>query len=202
MQVMTQPDFLVAESDWAADFDGVVRQYWPKVFRFALVSLRDRNAAETVAQDCFTKAWQARQSFRGDSSLGTWLMQIAVNLIRDHARSRKLQFWRMLGSSTDEARSAAELLADNRTSPEMDLAAKEQLAAVWNATASLPEMQRAVFLLRFVEDMDLLEIAQATGLREGTVKTHLFRALQTVRKKVSRGGNPEKGNLERTGARK
>ncbi len=176
---------VASSSDWAADFDAVVSQYWPKVFRFALVSLRDRSAAETIAQDCFTKAWQSRDRFRGDSSVATWLMQIAVNLIRDHARNRKLYFWRMLGSSGVDAQSAADLLSDGRTSPEMTVSAKEQLAAVWNATASLPEMQKTVFLLRFVEDMDLLEIAEATGLREGTVKTHLFRALQTVRKKMS-----------------
>jgi RNA polymerase sigma-70 factor (ECF subfamily) len=62
--------------------------------------------------------------------------------------------------------------------------ASEQVAAVWAATESLSERQRTVFLLRFVEDMDLLEIAAATGLKEGTVKAHLFRALQAVRERV------------------
>ena len=83
-------------------------------------------------------------------------MQIAVNLIRDRIRIRRLQFWRR----------------------------REELAAAWNASASLPERQRTVFLLRFVEDMDLLEIAAAMGLSEGTVKVHLFRALNPVREKV------------------
>ena len=49
------------------------------------------------------------------------------------------------------------------------------------AAAQLPERQRTVFLLRFVEDMELLEISAVTGMKEGTVKTHLFRALKTVR---------------------
>jgi len=188
MPAMVQPGTMVAESDWASDFDAVVRQYWPKVFRFALVSLRDRSAAETVAQDCFTRAWQARQRFRGDSSVSTWLMQIAVNLIRDQSRSRKLQFWKMLGTSRLDVAAAADLLTDGRTSPESSTSAREQLAAVWAATAKLPEQQKTVFLLRFVEDMELLEIAAATGLSEGTVKTHLFRALQSVRKTVGTGG--------------
>src|SRR5213078_1971369 len=47
------------------DFDAVVRQYWPRVFRFALASLRDRDAAESVAQDCFVRAHQHRARFRG-----------------------------------------------------------------------------------------------------------------------------------------
>jgi RNA polymerase sigma-70 factor (ECF subfamily) len=55
------------------------------------------------------------------------------------------------------------------------------VAAVWEAAAKLPERQRTVFLLRFVEDMDLLEIAYATGIKEGTVKAHLFRAMRAVR---------------------
>lgn len=60
--------------------------------------------------------------------------------------------------------------------------AKEQVAAIWRAAANLSERQRTVFLLRFVEDMDLLEIAAVTGMKEGTVKTHLFRAVQSVRR--------------------
>jgi len=56
--------------------------------------------------------------------------------------------------------------------------------AIWTAVASVSERQRTVFLLRFVEDMDLLEIAAVTGMKEGTVKTHLFRAVQAVRAKL------------------
>jgi RNA polymerase sigma-70 factor (ECF subfamily) len=62
--------------------------------------------------------------------------------------------------------------------------AREQVEAIWTAVASVSERQRTVFLLRFVEDMDLLEIAAVTGMKEGTVKTHLFRAVQAVRAKL------------------
>src|SRR5277367_5601402 len=79
---------------FAGDFEALVRLYRPKVFRFALASLRDADAAETVTQDCFLRAYQARDRFRQDCSLQTWLMQIAVNLIRDHIRNRRFQFWR------------------------------------------------------------------------------------------------------------
>ena len=78
----------------AGDFEALVRLYRPKVFRFALASLRDLDAAETVTQDCFLRAYQARERFRQDCSMHTWLMQIAVNLIRDHTRNRRFQFWR------------------------------------------------------------------------------------------------------------
>jgi RNA polymerase sigma-70 factor (ECF subfamily) len=65
-------------------------------------------------------------------------------------------------------------------------AAKEQVRAVWSAAQSLSERQRTVFLLRFVEDMELLEIAAVTGMKEGTVKAHLFRALNAVRAEMEK----------------
>jgi RNA polymerase sigma-70 factor (ECF subfamily) len=67
---------------------------------------------------------------------------------------------------------------------EAAVVAKEQVRAVWSVVGQLSERQRTVFLLRFVEEMDLLEIAAITGMKEGTVKTHLFRALQSVREKL------------------
>lgn len=166
------------------DFEGVVRQYWPRVFRFALASLRDRDAAETVAQDCFFKAHRARHDFRGTASVSTWLMQIVVNLVRDYARDRRLQFWKRTRDTAVDFDAAGRWLSDGRSSPEAGALAKEKVAAVWAAAASLSERQRTVFLLRFVEDMDLLEIAATTGMKEGTVKVHLFRALHAVRERI------------------
>jgi RNA polymerase sigma-70 factor (ECF subfamily) len=162
------------------DFDAVVRQYWPRVFRFALASLRDRDAAEIVSQDCFWKAWQGRGRFRGECSLQTWLMQIAVNLVRDRVRSRRLQFWK----SAVDIDVAAAWMADAGASPEAQAESSERVQAIWRVTAKLPEKQRTVFLLRFVEEMEVLEIVAATGLKEGTVKHHLFRALETIRKRL------------------
>ena len=174
----------IASSNELEDFEAVVRLHWLKIFRFALASVRDRHAAETLAQDCFLRAYRARGSFRGDASVGTWLMQIAVNLIRDHARDRRLQFWKRARQTAVDLETAGRWIPDGAASPEMTTSAKEQLQAVWEATRSLSERQRTVFLLRFVEDMDLLEIAAVTGLKEGTVKAHLFRALEAVRDRV------------------
>jgi RNA polymerase sigma-70 factor (ECF subfamily) len=164
--------------DLVADFDAVVRAWWSRVYRFALASLRDRDAAGSVAQDCFLKAYRARHSFRGDAGLRTWLMQIAVHLVRDQIRSRRFQFWKRVDGDVSVE------FADARRSPEAELQARQQVEEVWTAAQALPERQRTVFLLRFVEEMDLLEIAAVTGMKEGTVKTHLFRALQTIRERL------------------
>jgi RNA polymerase sigma-70 factor (ECF subfamily) len=169
-----------------ADFDAVIRLYWPRIFRFVLASVRDHDVAQTLAQDCFFKAHQNRARFRGEASLQTWLMQIAVNLVRDHARNRRFQFWKRVPSEPAEGEGVRNWLADGEINPEQKVLVKERVAAVWSATAQLPERQRTVFLLRFVEDMDLLEIAAVTGLKEGSVKVHLFRAVRRVRAKVGR----------------
>src|ERR1700719_1730818 len=78
------------------DFDSLVELHRPRVFRFILASVRDRDSAENLTQDCFVRAYKARDQFRGASSAVTWLMQIAANLVRDHEGSSRLKFWRRM----------------------------------------------------------------------------------------------------------
>jgi len=189
METVLLPELVPAMVEPAArslaDFDAVVQLYRPGIFRFVLGSLRDRDAAETLTQECFMKAYRAREQFRGDASVKTWLMRIAVNLVRDHLSNARLKFWRRTQQSSVDISTAEGWLQDRRSSPEAALGAKQQVAAIWSAVAGLSEGQRTVFLLRFVEEMDILEIAAATGLKEGTVKIHLFRALRSVRARVA-----------------
>jgi len=161
------------------DFDVLVRAYRPGVFRFVLSRLHDRDAADIVTQDCFLRAWAARSSFRMECSTRTWLMQIAVNLVRDHARNRRLSFWKRARELEPPFERAG---AD--CSPESRILRREDVAAVWRAAGRLPDRQRTIFLLRFAQEMNLLEIADFMGLKEGTVKTHLSRALRSVRQQL------------------
>ena len=166
------------------DFASVVIAFRPKVFRYALASLRDRDAADTVTQDCFIRAYNGWDGFRQDCSIETWLMRIAVNLVRDHLRNRKIRFWKRVQSTALPVEAIRGCVTDGAGSAEAQVLLKEEVEAVWKAAGNLPEKQRTVFLLRFVEDMELLEIAAATGMKEGTVKTHLFRALKAVRERL------------------
>jgi len=170
-----------------ADFEAVVRLHWSAVFRFVMASVRDRDAAESLAQDCFLRAYRSRDGFRGECSVHTWLMRIAVNLVRDYARNRRLQFWKRARATAVDLDAAGQWIPDGERSPEARALAAEQVRAVWRAAERLSERQRTVFLLRFVEDMELLEIAAATGMKEGTVKVHLFRALEAVREQMRSG---------------
>ncbi len=163
------------------DFDLLVHEQRPRVFRFILASLRNREVAENLTQDCFVRAYKARDRFRGDSTAATWLLQIAANLVRTHESSRRLKFWRRSLKPAADLADLRDWIPDQQLSPEEMAAANEQVQAIWRAAACLSERQRTVFLLRFVEDMDLLEIVAVTGMKEGTVKTHLFRAVQSIR---------------------
>ena len=163
------------------DIDQLVRSYRLRVFRYALLSLKDRDLAETVTQDCFLKAFNTRKQYRGECAVYTWLIKIAQNLICDHTRTRRFQFWKEAsGSSVDLGLLGNQLVAQQQ-SAESNLLARERLRKVWTAVEELSARQKTVFLLRFVEEMDVLEIAHATGMKEGTVKVHLHRALGKIR---------------------
>ena len=168
------------------DFDRVVQFYWPRILRFVLASVRDRDVAETLTQDCFWNAYRNRKAFRGDSSLHTWLMRIAVNSVRKAARNRRLQFWRRVERSAVDATSISNWLPDQRLSQEARALMHEQVQEVWNATSALSDRQRTVFLLRFMEEMTIREIADAAGLTENAVNVHLFRAVRVVRARLGR----------------
>ena len=173
-----------SRTEMLEEFDSLVRLHRPRIYRFILASLRNKETAENLTQDCFVKAYQARERFRGASSVGTWFMRIAANLVRDHESSSRLKFWRRMLHSDADVADIGSSIPDRQQSPETLALVQEQVQAIWAAAAILPARQRTVFLLRFVEDMDLLEIAEVTGMKEGTVKTHLFRALQSVRARL------------------
>jgi RNA polymerase sigma-70 factor (ECF subfamily) len=165
----------------AEEFSQVVVRHRPQVFRFLLASTRDVDLAETLTQECFLKAHRNWGSFRGESSAMTWLMRIAINLQKDHWRNRRLQFWRQTQTNSVDMDEAGEWLPSGESSVEKQLLAREQVGHVWRAVKGLSERQRTVFLLRYIEEQELSEIARATGLSEGTVKAHLSRAVSKVR---------------------
>jgi RNA polymerase sigma-70 factor, ECF subfamily len=167
-----------------ADFDEVVRLYRPRIFRFLMSSLGDRDVAESLTQDCFLKAFNARHQFRGESSLSTWLTRIALNLVRDHLRSRRIRFWQKTRDSALDLVDISDWVPDTGASPEKQLLQRELVKDVWKAVDGLSRHQKMVFLLRFVEEMELSEIAESTGMNTSTVKSHLYRALRIVREHV------------------
>jgi RNA polymerase sigma-70 factor (ECF subfamily) len=173
------------------DFEPVVKLHQRRVYRVLLGMVRDPDTAANLTQECFLKAYRRRASFRGEASVGVWLVKIAVNLARDHRRSRLRDFWQRLFAASAEVADLTESLPDPHPSAERVLLAQEEAATVWSATEKLSAQQRAVFILRFVEEMSLEEISQATSLKMGTVKAHLFRAIGSIRQRIKEGKQRE-----------
>ena len=165
------------------DVAGLMRLYRAKIFRFVAFSVRDFDAAETITQDCFLKAHNTRHQFRGDCSVSTWLMRIAFNLVRDHTKTLKFRFWKNIQTTAVNVDELGHYLPSNASSPEAQYLARERVELIQSTLDKLSEKQRSVFLMKFVEDLDLPEIAEIMGMPLQTVKTHLYRAVATIRDK-------------------
>jgi RNA polymerase sigma-70 factor (ECF subfamily) len=163
------------------DIDELVRIHRSSVLRHAWWLLKDKDLAESVTQDCFLRAFKARALYRGQCSVRTWLLAIATNLVRDTTRSRGFRFWKHVSASAVDVHELGSRLACRQQTAEANLLMRERLRHLWATVDGLPGKQRAVFLLRFVEEMPVSEIADSTGLNLSTVKSLLYRALRTVR---------------------
>jgi RNA polymerase sigma-70 factor (ECF subfamily) len=167
------------------DFDEIVRQHQRRIYRVIFLLVRNADTADALTQECFVRAFDKRNTFRGDSRVDTWLLRIAVNLARDHIRNRRANFWkRLIGFEEAGSADPSADFPSDQPSPERTLLARRQLDAVWAAANNLPGRQQTIFLLRFAEGLELSEIADVLGLKVGSVKTHLFRATAAVRQKL------------------
>jgi len=162
----------------AADFEELVCRHQRKVYRVLLLMLKSPDDAD---------AYTTMKSFRGECSVQTWLLRIAVNLARDHVRNRRAGFWsRLLRLEHDTTPETSLDPPSEEPSAERGMLAREELDAVWRAVEELSARQKEVFVLRFIEELEFKEIAEVLQLRTGTVKAQLFRAVSRVREQVGR----------------
>ncbi len=168
-------------------FEYFVRTYQKRIFRLAYTLLRDPAEADGLAQDVFVKAYRGLVDFKGDAAFETWVTRIAINAVRDLVRRRKpvVSFGDLRG---DDAEDGPELPARldpaDGTSPERDLMAREIRRRIADALVGLSPRQRAVFVMKHYEERSIAEIGAATGLDEGTIKSHLFRAARKLRARL------------------
>ena len=180
---LTSPATEAAEEISADRFDDIVRRHQRRVYRVIFLLVRDADTADTLTQECFLRAYQKRASFRGECRIETWILRIAVNLVRDHGKSRRAWFWKKLVDLDDGERTDAEPRQFPAPGPsaERALLAREELQAVWNALSALSPQQRAIFFLRYEEEMPLAQIAELLQVKVGSVKTQLARASGKLR---------------------
>jgi len=162
-----------------------VRRYQRKVYGVALRLLRDVGEAECVAQEAFLKAYQALPGFRGGATFETWVTRIAVNACRDRLKRKRLVlYFHQTAPREDEDEGPRDLAISEDPTPDRLLLAREIRARVLAALAHLSPRQRTVFSLKHFEERSIPEIAEILGLDSGTVKSHLFRASQKLRRRL------------------
>ncbi len=126
-----------------------------------------------MAQDAFYRAWRGLSRFRGEASLATWLYRIVVRQAANHRR------WRALRERWTAAESAEP--ADPRPAPSGDPALRRRIA---RALDRLSRGQREAFVLVHLEGFTVRECSEVLGKPEGTVKSHLHRALAKLRQEL------------------
>jgi RNA polymerase sigma-70 factor (ECF subfamily) len=136
--------------------------------------------AADLTQDAFVRAYSALGRFRIGSNFSTWLFAIANNACIDLARSRRRRGDTSLDDEIDDGREPA----DRGATPEQHVTRADQAARVQAAVEALPEKYRAVVIMRHLQDMPVEEIGRVLSLPTGTVKTHLFRGRELLRRRL------------------
>ncbi len=119
-------------------FHRIVLEHQRRIHRVLLALLHDSDAADSLTQECFLRAFERRAGFRGEANIGTWLVRIAINLARDHTRSRRVAFWRhlMRNGRSNTGTTVASWVPDPGPSPDRALMARERLQAVQTSGGS------------------------------------------------------------------
>jgi len=162
----------------AAAFDELYRAHAGRLYNLVFRMAGSADEAEDLLQEVFLHAHRKLASFRGDSSLGTWLYRLAVNHCLDFLRGRQAKMTRITDSLDEEG--AAEPAA---TMPRVPTAVSR--LDLERSIAKLPEGCRAAFVLHDVEGFEHNEVAKLLGVSEGTSKSQVHKARMKLRAMLS-----------------
>jgi len=175
-------------------FEEIVRRYQRRVYAVALRIVRRHDVADDVAQEAFVRAHRNLNRFDTARPFGPWICRITANLALNHLRSPR--------SREQELPEGHAERASERPDPLGELLDDEARRVLDRALGELPAEQRAVFVMRVMEDLSYREIADALGIAQGTVMSRLFRARERLRealqpylgsaqrRRVGQGGEP------------
>lgn len=181
VEAKAQEDALVrqAVAGRQSAFNVLVECYQRRLYNYCYRMVGNADDASDVTQEAFVRAWRNLGGFRVGEPFSPWLYRIAHNLCIDHLRRKPAAL--SLDVEMEEGRDPA----DHADGPGDVLEAAETRRAIQTAIAALPEKYRAVMLLRHGQDMSLDEISDALGLPLNTVKVHLFRAREQMKKHLA-----------------
>jgi RNA polymerase sigma-70 factor (ECF subfamily) len=176
----TQDALARGDRDRACEaYELVVARLQRRASRLAAWYLRHTDEADDAVQEAFVRAFERIDQFRPGRPFEAWFLRILVNgcLDRYKAGARRRRW--LLGG--DQAEGAERSVAATGPSPEGRLLDEERRRALAEAIQRLPERQRMVVLLSQLEGRSTAEIGELAGLRESTVRVHLFRAMRRLR---------------------
>jgi RNA polymerase sigma-70 factor (ECF subfamily) len=156
-------------------FGTLVERYERAVYHLCLRTMRDPEEAQDCAQEAFFKAFRSLRTFKAGAKFSTWIFSIAYHACCDRLARRK----RFTGDEMPET-------ADPGAGPAQVAEQREESAELRAAIDALPEKYRAVITLYHLQGRQYEEIAQVLDLPMGTVKTHLFRAKDLLRKTLTK----------------
>jgi len=158
----------------AAAFEALYRAHAGRIFGLLTRMTGSAQDAEDLLQDVFVHAHRKLDSFRGESSLGTWLYRLAVNHCLDHLRSRAARMAR-----STESLDVEDAVEPAASEPRVPTAVSR--IDLERAITQLPEGCRLAFVLHDVEGLDHKEVAAALGITEGTSKSQVHKARMRLR---------------------
>lgn len=167
-------------------YGDLVRKHQRKATRIALYYLRESADADEAVQDAFVKAYTHLRDFEYGRSFEVWFTRILVNscLDRVKARGRRAR-WMVAAEDLGESNPLDRVAVPRDSTPEALALRRERGARLMEAIARLPERQKTVVLLSQIEGASTREVSEVTGLRETTIRVHLFRALRRLRSLLS-----------------
>lgn len=142
-------------------------------YRMCLSLLRDPELARDATQETALRVLKRLPEFRGESSLSTWSMGIAINVVREMRRKRR-----------PESSDVPEVVGDDSTGPEQSAVRSEQQQVLHAALSELSERQREVVICRYFEELSTEETAKVMNCAPGTVKATLHQALRALKNKI------------------
>lgn len=160
----------------------LVRRHQRKAARIAFYYLRESADADEAVQDAFVKAYTHLPDFEHGRSFEVWFTRILVNscLDRGKARGRRAR-WMIAADDLGEASPLDRVAVPRDSTPEALALRRERGDRLMDAIGRLPERQRTVVLMSQIEGASTREVSELTGLRETTIRVHLFRALRRLR---------------------
>ena len=182
-------------------FRELVERYQRPVYRLIVRMLRDPGKAEDLAQEVFLRAYSHLESYDRNRKFSSWLFKIAHNLTIDTLRRGSLRTVPLDRDADEDSVAVREVADPNALSGMRRMERADLRSALEEALAALRPSYREVILLRFVEGLSYEEIAQATGMPLGTMKTQLHRARRELQDELERRGFATGGGRETSGGR-